>query len=251
MRASLLEECYEVLEAIDAGEPRRLATELGDLLMQIVFQAQLAAEAGDFTLSDVIRGINEKLVRRHPHVFGDVKVGGTAEVLQNWEAIKKEERLAEPGMLSGVPRALPALAAAQSIQERAARVGFDWPDAEGPRAKVSEELAELDRARAARLPLRPDPKKNGLLAIILGLLGGVGLALLAEFLAERVQAALGDSAAQPLRILDPACGDGRLLDTGQRTPLSVNLDYLDSHALGDSLVMNGFLGDIKIGRAHV
>ena len=146
MRASLLEECYEVLEAIDSNDTKRLSTELGDLLMQVVFQAQLATEAGDFTLSDVIRGINDKLVRRHPHVFGNTRVCGTEEVLQNWEAIKKEERPAGQSMLSGLPQALPALAMSQEIQDRVARVGFDWPEDSGVLDKLTEEVGELKSA---------------------------------------------------------------------------------------------------------
>lgn len=148
MRQSLLEECYEVLECIDQGDRSRLCVELGDLLMQVVFQAQLAAEVADFELKDVISGINAKLIRRHPHVFGSLKVAGTSEVLHNWEVLKEKERGAGASMLAGVPRQMPALAYSQEVQARAARVGFDWADDEGVMEKLAEEVAELKQARS-------------------------------------------------------------------------------------------------------
>ena len=162
----LLEETYEVLEALAAGDPRAHCEELGDLLMQIVFQAELRAGAGAFTIDDVVRGIADKLVRRHPHVFGDRKLETSAQVLAQWTALKEKEKPRRA--LDGVPAAMPALARAARLGERAAQVGFDWPDAAGARAKLGEELGELDRAigrgrrgRAARhdgslrAPLRP------------------------------------------------------------------------------------------------
>jgi tetrapyrrole methylase family protein/MazG family protein len=123
-----------------------LREELGDLLLQIVLQAQIAAEEGDFQMSDVIAGIDEKLIRRHPHVFGEVEVSGVEQVLHNWEALKRAEREEDgtgKGLLDGVPLSLPALAQAAEIQRRVARVGFDWPALEGVQAKVAEELNEL------------------------------------------------------------------------------------------------------------
>ncbi|MFH1002711.1 MAG: nucleoside triphosphate pyrophosphohydrolase [Chloroflexota bacterium] len=146
VRDSLLEECYEVLEALDEGEAGRLCLELGDLLMQVVFHAQIAAEAGEFRLADVIRGINEKLVRRHPHVFGAARVNGSDEVRHNWEAIKKEERGGDISMLASVPRQLPALTYSQEVQGRAARAGFDWEDTAGVIDKLVEEVDEYRRA---------------------------------------------------------------------------------------------------------
>jgi MazG family protein len=148
LRSYLLEETYELLEALDLGDVQHHREELGDLLFQIVFQAALRENSGDFTIDDVARGIADKLVRRHPHVFGDEKVKDAAHVLQNWHEQKKKEK-ARRLTLEGVPRALPALARAQKLTERAAQVGFDWDDATGPRAKIDEELREVDLALAA------------------------------------------------------------------------------------------------------
>jgi tetrapyrrole methylase family protein / MazG family protein len=150
LRNNLLEEAYEVLAAIDAGDSGELCQELGDLLMQIAMHVQIATEAGDFKFADVIAQIDAKLRRRHPHVFGDLVVQDTQEVLQNWEAIKAGERAEEDeayrSRLYGVPTILPALARAQEIGDRVARTGFDWPDFEGVLAKVGEEIAELRAA---------------------------------------------------------------------------------------------------------
>ena len=145
LRPYVVEEAHEVVDAIDGGAPEELREELGDLLLQIVFQAELARAQGWFGPDDVVRAICEKLVRRHPHVFGDQKVSGTAEVLANWEQIKAQEK-AGRGVLDGVPKALPALLRAARMGEKAARVGFDWPDPPAARAKVDEELTELDAA---------------------------------------------------------------------------------------------------------
>lgn len=162
LRPYLLEEAYEVLAALDAEDRAALIEELGDLLLQIVLHVQIAAEEGDFLMADVIRTIDAKLRRRHPHVFGEVAVSGVSEVLVNWEAIKRSER-ADAGdatpkesILDGVPLAMPALARAQAIAERVARVGFDWPDVQGVLEKIGEEARELaaaatPEARAAEL----------------------------------------------------------------------------------------------------
>ena len=135
-----IEEAYEVADAIARGDMEALADELGDLQLQVVFHSQMAEEAGHFTLDDVLGGICDKLERRHPHLFG-----GAAET-PGWEAIKAAERRQRPdeSALAGVAQALPALERAQKLQRRAARIGFDWPDISGPRAKIDEELAELD-----------------------------------------------------------------------------------------------------------
>ncbi|MBI4317949.1 MAG: nucleoside triphosphate pyrophosphohydrolase [Chloroflexi bacterium] len=146
LKPYLLEETYEVLEALDTEDRATFAEELGDLLLQIVLHAQLAMESGDFAMEDVHRHINAKLIRRHPHVFGDRQVSGAAEVLLNWEQIKREEKGEGLVSLNNVPKALPALAYAQSIQRRVARVGFDWPEIGGVLDKVSEEAQEVRQA---------------------------------------------------------------------------------------------------------
>jgi MazG family protein len=148
LRKYVLEEACEVIDAIDEGDPEHLKEELGDLALQVVFLGELARLKGHFGPDDVVAGIVDKLVRRHPHVFGDVSVSGSAEVLQNWEQIKAQENT-ERGVLDGLPRALPALYRAQRMGDKVSRVGFDWPDVRGSRDKVSEELHELDEAAAA------------------------------------------------------------------------------------------------------
>ena len=149
LRPYVLEETYEVLEAIDGGDVREHCEELGDLLLQIVFQAQLRREEGHFDFADVAEAISNKLVSRHPHVFGDTDVKDAEGVLKQWAALKRAEKRARGGgqsVLEGVPREMPALARADRLTEKASRIGFDWPDAAGARAKVAEELAELDEA---------------------------------------------------------------------------------------------------------
>ncbi len=143
-----LEEAYEVADAIERGDLQALRDELGDLLFQVAFHAQLASERGAFAFDDVVDAICDKLTRRHPHVFGGVPVAGAAEQSRVWETLKAEERKAlgqGNGALAGIPMALPALSRARKLGRRAADAGFDWPDASGPRAKIDEELAELDR----------------------------------------------------------------------------------------------------------
>ena len=148
-----IEEAYEVADAIERGDPLKIRDELGDLLFQVVFHAQMAQERGWFDFAQVAGGIHEKLVRRHPHVFGGKSVAGEAELLKNWEELKARERAeaggGEVGTLDDVPRGLPALIRAAKLGKRAGRVGFDWPDAAGVREKVAEELREVDEAVAA------------------------------------------------------------------------------------------------------
>jgi MazG family protein len=143
LKPQMLEEVYEVLEAIDARSATLLTEELGDLLLHIVFQAQIAREAGDFTFADVANGVADKLVRRHPHVFGDVKTDDPAKIVAQWNELKKAEKPERQSALDGVPRALPALMRAEALQKKAHHVGFDWPDAHGALAKVREEIAEV------------------------------------------------------------------------------------------------------------
>jgi len=163
LRKHLLEETYEVYDALEFGATPGLAEELGDLLLQVILHAQLAAEAGIFDLADVQASIARKIVRRHPHVFGDATAATAADVSRQWERIKADERDAatdlatdlagddgivpeSKGALDGISRSLPALAAGQEMQERAAAIGYDWPDIDGVLAKVAEELAELAAA---------------------------------------------------------------------------------------------------------
>lgn len=146
LRDSFLQECYEVLEALDEGDTAQLCQELGDLLLHIILQTQIAAEAGEFTVEDVIRGINDKLIHRHPHVFGSEKVENAAEVVHNWEALKQEEKETDDSLLASVPRHMPALGYSQEIQHRVAQVGFDWEDIDGVIDKLVEEVGELKQA---------------------------------------------------------------------------------------------------------
>ncbi|HZS38302.1 MAG TPA: nucleoside triphosphate pyrophosphohydrolase [Polyangia bacterium] len=151
LKGFLVEEAYEVLEALDAGDVPGHCEELGDLLFQIVFQAELRAREGQFGIDDVCEAIANKMIRRHPHVFADVKVRDSNEVLANWGKLKAAEH-AEKGkprrILDGVPLELPALLRAQRLGEKAAAVGFDWPDAAGVREKIDEELREIEEAAA-------------------------------------------------------------------------------------------------------
>ncbi|HTX90586.1 MAG TPA: nucleoside triphosphate pyrophosphohydrolase [Anaerolineales bacterium] len=147
LRSHLLDESYETLEAMDEEDPVKMAEEFGDLLLQIVLNAQIAGEEGEFSMADVIKHVYDKIIRRHPHVFGDVQVEGVKGVLQNWEKLKADERkangAAEKGPLDGIPLALPALIQAQEYQDRAARLGFDWPKVDGVLEKIAEEIQEV------------------------------------------------------------------------------------------------------------
>jgi nucleoside triphosphate diphosphatase len=160
LRTYLIEEAYEVLDAMESGDDLKFAEELGDLLLQVLFHAQIAEEEGRFTIADVVREIYEKMIRRHPHVFGNKRANTSADVLRNWEKIKEQERkevdqgkgvkdrkAEEPGsVLDGVPRTLPALLEANQLTRKAARIGFDWENVEGILAKLSEETGELQAA---------------------------------------------------------------------------------------------------------
>jgi tetrapyrrole methylase family protein/MazG family protein len=165
LRTYLIEEAYEVLDALESGDADKFAEELGDLLLQIIFHSQLASQAGRFNVSDVIERVHTKMVRRHPHVFGKDKAGTAAQVLKNWEQLKAEERRADraaknksgnggvesehSSLLDGIPHTLPAVLEAYQVTRRAARVGFDWPDISGVLDKLREESSELQRAIAA------------------------------------------------------------------------------------------------------
>jgi tetrapyrrole methylase family protein/MazG family protein len=178
LRPYLLEESHEVLAALDAESPEALAEELGDLLLQIALHAQIATEAGEFQMADIIARIDAKIRRRHPHVFGNVVVNGVEEVLTNWEAIKQAERAAHAdggaqgekasagSTLDGVPPSMPALARAQTISQKAIRVGFEWRNLEGVLEKLAEEAGEV---AAARTPQEREAEVGDLLFIMVNL----------------------------------------------------------------------------------
>ena len=150
LKRNLVEEAYEVLEAIDKGDPKLLAEELGDLLVQVAFHADIAREAGDFQLSDVLTSINRKLLRRHPHVFGDTSVADAGEVERNWERIKEQERQEKgekQSLVDGIPKDLPALSYAQLMQDRVARVGFEWDDISGVLDQHKRKISVLKAGR--------------------------------------------------------------------------------------------------------
>jgi len=176
LRTYLLEEAYEVLEALGTGNDAKFAEEMGDLLLQIVFHSQIASEEGRFTVADVIREIHDKMIRRHPHVFGETHAKDSKEVLRNWEQIKAEERRAgkaqsesgggaaeAPSLLDGVSRALPATLEGFQLTRKASRIGFDWDDAQGVIAKTREETAELEKALRDKNSQRAEEEMGDLL----------------------------------------------------------------------------------------
>ena len=177
LRNYVIEEAYEVVEAIDSGSSAKLSEELGDLLLQVVFHAQLASESGAFTLPDVSRQIVEKLIRRHPHVFSTVTVSGSDEVLTNWEQIKRAEPGYEDrkGILDGIPPALPALMRAAEVSKRVAKVGFEWPSTPEVLDKVEEELAELRAEIAAGQTARAGDELGDLLFTLVNVARRLGI----------------------------------------------------------------------------
>jgi tetrapyrrole methylase family protein/MazG family protein/ATP diphosphatase len=175
LKPYLVEETFEVLEALERGTAEEHCEELGDLLMQIVFQAELRAAEGAFGIDDVCRGIAAKLIRRHPHVFADADAKTSDQVVAQWEEIKAQEKGVATRVLDGVAVSLPALARAQKISSRAARVGFDWPDVKGCRAKVAEELDELDRAVAAGVQAQVEAELGDLLYAAVSLARKLGV----------------------------------------------------------------------------
>jgi MazG family protein len=179
LRPYLVEETYELLDALERGGPDEHREELGDLLMQIVFQAELRAAEGSFTIDDVCRSIADKLVRRHPHVFGDRDLETADQVITQWEEIKAREKEEVAGgpvrVLAGVPLGMPALARAQKLSARAAHVGFDWPEVGGCRAKVDEELRELDAAAELDDPERTAAELGDFLFAVVSLARKLGV----------------------------------------------------------------------------
>lgn len=173
LKPCLVEESYELLDVMDGDDSAGHREELGDVLLQVVFQALIREERGEFRIEDVLNAISDKLVRRHPHVFGDVVVRGTDDVLGNWEQIKKREKKDADGKarsaIAGVPQSLPSLLRAQRVQAKAARVGFDWDDRDGPRAKIDEELRELDEAAASGDAERTSDEAGDLLFSVVNL----------------------------------------------------------------------------------
>jgi tetrapyrrole methylase family protein/MazG family protein len=178
LRTYLIEEAYEVLEAMESGNDAKFAEEMGDLLLQIVFHSEIAREEGRFTVADVIREIHDKMIRRHPHVFGETRAKDSAEVLRNWEQIKAEERRAlarkagmgadggtakETSLLDGVARGLPATMEGFQLTRKAARIGFDWEDADGVFEKMGEETEELRTALQAGEPGKTEEELGDLL----------------------------------------------------------------------------------------
>lgn len=151
LKPYLLEEAYELLDALDEGDDANIVDELGDVLLQVVFHARIASETGRFTMEDVVETLRQKLLRRHPHVFGDAEAADADAVEQTWAAVKQKERtrreaFENDSLLGSVPKALPALMEAEKIQRRAARVGFQWDDVSGAWEKITEELSELKEA---------------------------------------------------------------------------------------------------------
>jgi MazG family protein len=169
IKSYLLEETYEVMDAIDARDWTALAEELGDLLLQPVFFAQMASEAGHFDIADSLEAINNKLVRRHPHVFGDGDAATAADVIRRWDEIKAAEKPRVQGLLAGVSRSLPALAEARDISRKAAGAGFDWDNLEQVMAKLREELAELDAARHTGAPEALEDEIGDLLFVVVNI----------------------------------------------------------------------------------
>jgi MazG family protein len=177
LRTYLIEEAYEVVGALESGDDAKFAEEMGDLLLQVVFHSEIASEAGRFAVADVIRAVHEKMVRRHPHVFGEKRVKNATEVLKNWEQLKAKEREFEraktggdstkhqepPSLLDGVTNALPATLQGFQLTRKAARIGFDWHDVSGIFDKISEETAELQRALQAKDPIGIEDELGDLL----------------------------------------------------------------------------------------
>lgn len=218
LRRQLIEETFEVVEAVDEGDPEQLCEELGDLLLHVVFQAQMAGESGQFTIADVLRAINEKLVRRHPHVFSEGHVRDADGVVEQWDTIKAAEKAGSHrerrSALDGVPRDLPALALSESLQRRAAKVGFDWPDRQGPLDKICEEATEF--AREAQEGGRTEEELGDLLFSIVNA---------ARFLGVSPEIALRGAARKFDRRFR---GLERLAEEQGRTPAEMALDELDA-----------------------
>jgi len=204
---ALIEECYEVLEAIELADDENLQEELGDLLLHVVMHARMAQERGAFEFSQVAESICEKLVRRHPHVFGEESIEDSAAVLQRWEAIKRMEKSERTSVLDGVPKSLPAAMRAQKIQKKAARVGFDWEHAGEVLDKIDEESRELKEAMQEGQPDRIAEELGDLLFSVVNLSRKLGLE------AETVLASATEKFARRFRMVETAVAEqGRSMD---------------------------------------
>ncbi len=175
LKPFIVEEAYEVLEAIDEGNPAAIREELGDLLFQIIFQCRIASERGEFTLDDVIGGISNKMIGRHPHVFGDADVKTSAEVLMKWDEHKRREGKQRDSILEGVPKTLPALLQAQKLQARASKVGFDWEGVDDLMVKLDEEIDEFKQAFDAKKPDDIEDELGDVLFMLVNIARFIGL----------------------------------------------------------------------------
>ena len=180
LRKFLIEEAYEVLDAMESGDAKKFASELGDLLLQVIFHSILAEETGRFTISDVIESVHTKMIRRHPHVFGDVTARTSSAVLKNWEEIKRQERAeekeAEDSIVAGAPRSLPGVLEAYQLTRRASRAGFDWDNLAGVLEKLDEERREIEAARAnASSPQKLEEETGDLLFVCVNIARFLGV----------------------------------------------------------------------------
>ena len=217
LKQYLVEESYEVIDAIDSGDRSKLVEELGDLLLQVIFQAQICSEEGSFTFDDVARAISEKLIRRHPHVFGEVKVSGSAEVLRNWGKIKLTEKEGEPrSAVGGIPRHLPALYKAQQVQKKAACVGFDWEAVYQVLEKLDEEVGEVKQAIASKDSKHVREEIGDLLFAVVNL---------SRFLGHNAEEALDETIAKFIRRFQ---GIEKRLHAKGRKMTDCKLDELDA-----------------------
>ena len=173
----MIEETFEVVDAVEARDDNELREELGDLLLQVLFHSQLATERGKFSIADVVDTLSNKMIRRHPHVFGDQAVADVAEVWRNWDELKALEPAGKKraSRLDGVPKGLGSLQRAQKMQEKAARIGFDWPDLAGIHAKLAEELSELEGARRDNDPMKIREETGDVLFTFVNLARAIGI----------------------------------------------------------------------------
>ncbi len=213
---NLLEEAHEFIYAVQTGDEAAMREELGDLFLQVIFHARIASERGAFDLAEVARELSEKLVRRHPHVFGEVKAAGPEEALASWHSAKRAERPQTAG-LEKVPRSMPALLRASQVQEKAAKVGFEWPDVGGALGKLDEELTELRRAIAAGDKVRSAEELGDVLFV---------LVCVANYLRQCPETALIATIEKFLRRFDYV--ERRLAEQGL-TPEQATLEQMDFH----------------------